>query len=106
MRVMGFGSFPITGQTGWSRDTELLGQVSDHDTWYRSRLRKESGRFRGVRPLSWLAALQGGKPDTSAGRCSPILRRALGFVSAIADAPHAGSSPSAAFSPSVCSPLD
>src|SRR3954470_13652452 len=27
----------------------------------------ESRRFRGVRPLSWPAALQGGKPDTSAG---------------------------------------
>jgi hypothetical protein len=29
----------------------------------------ESGRFLGVRPLAWLAALQGGKPGTSAGRC-------------------------------------
>ena len=41
----------------------------------------ESGRFRGVKPLSWLA-LEGGNRDTSAGRCSPTLRRARGFVSA------------------------
>jgi hypothetical protein len=27
MRVVGFGSFPVTGQTGWRCNTELLGQV-------------------------------------------------------------------------------
>jgi len=36
----------------------------------------ESGRFRGIKPLSWLA-IEGGNPDTSAGRCSPIPRRPL-----------------------------
>jgi NAD(P)-dependent dehydrogenase (short-subunit alcohol dehydrogenase family) len=38
----------------------------------------ESGRFPGVRPLGRLAALQGGKPGTSAGRCSPTAHRAPG----------------------------
>ena len=37
----------------------------------------ESGRFSGVKPLSWLA-LEGGSPDTSAGRCSPTPRRVRG----------------------------
>jgi ketosteroid isomerase-like protein len=41
VRVVGFGSCPITGQTGWRCDIELLGQVSDHHTRYCSRLRKE-----------------------------------------------------------------
>jgi hypothetical protein len=66
----------------------------------------ESRRFRGVRPLSRLAALRGGKPDASAGRCSPTPRRAPGSGSAAAGAPRAGSNPSVASSPSVCSPLD
>src|SRR5271165_2232349 len=38
----------------------------------------ESGRFSGVKPLSWLA-LEGGNTDTSTGRCSPTPRRARGF---------------------------
>jgi hypothetical protein len=38
MRVVGFGSFPITGQTGWRRNTELLGQVGDHHTSLVARL--------------------------------------------------------------------
>jgi hypothetical protein len=63
---------------------------------------KESGRFRGVRLLSWLAAHQGENPNTSAGRCSPIAHRAPGFVSAAEDALHAGSSPSVVSSPSAC----
>jgi len=58
------------------------------------------GRFLGVRPLSW-PALEGGKPGTSAGKCSPTLHRASGSVSARAGAPHADSSPSAASSPCV-----
>src|SRR5271157_3924248 len=65
----------------------------------------ESGRFRGVTPLS-RPALEGGNPDTSAGRCSPTLRRAPEFVSAGEDVLHAGSIPSVASSPSVCSRLD
>src|SRR5271167_694575 len=65
----------------------------------------ESGRFRGVTPLSW-PALEGGNPDTSAGRYSPTLRRAPEFVSAGEDVLHAGSIPSVVSSPSVCSRLD
>src|SRR2546423_863191 len=65
----------------------------------------ESRRFRGVTPLSW-PALEGGNPDTSAGRCSPTLRRAHEFVSAGGDVLHAGSIPSVVSSPSVCSRLD
>ena len=52
----------------------------------------ESGRFRGVTPLSW-PAIEGGNPDTSVGRCPPIPRRALWFVSAGGDVLHAGSIP-------------
>src|SRR5258707_721952 len=43
----------------------------------------------GVTPLSRLA-IEGGNPDTSAGRCSPTLRRAPEFVSAGEDVLHAG----------------
>ena len=46
-------------------------------------LLNESGRFRGVTPLSW-PALEGGNPDISAGRCSPTLRQAPEFVARIA----------------------
>jgi len=65
----------------------------------------ESGRFSGVKPLSWLA-LEGGSPDTSAGRCSPTPRRVRGFLSAGGDALHAGSIPSVVSSPFACSRLD
>ena len=66
---------------------------------------EESGRFRGITRLSW-PALEDGNPDTSAGRCSPTLRRAPEFVSAGEDVLHAGSIPSVVSSPSVCSRLD
>ena len=49
----------------------------------------ESGRFRGVMPLSWPAALPGGMPGTSPGRCSPTARRA----------PEVGGEPTPARSP-------
>src|SRR5271165_192106 len=65
----------------------------------------ESGRFSGVKPLSWLA-LEGGSPDTSAGKCSPTPRRVRGFLSAGGDALHAGSIPSVVSSPFACSLLD
>ena len=68
-------------------------------------LSDESRRFPGVTPLSWLA-LEGENPDTSAGRCSPTLGRAHGFVSAGEDVLHAGSTPSVVSSTSVCSRLD
>jgi hypothetical protein len=46
MRVVGFGSFPVTGQTGWRCNTELLGQVIDHHMRYCSRLWKERSQKR------------------------------------------------------------
>ena len=66
----------------------------------------KSGRFRGVRPPSRLAALEDGKPGTSVGKCSSTPHQVPGAVPARAGAPRAGSSPSAASSPSACSPLD
>ena len=69
------------------------------------RKRIESGRFSGVKPLSWLA-IESGSPDTSAGRCSPTPRRVRGFLSAGGDALHAGSIPSVVSSPFACSLLD
>ena len=56
------------------------------------RLRSRAGDSGGVTPLSW-PALEDGNPDTSAGRCSPTLRRAPEFVSAGEDVLHAGSIP-------------
>src|SRR5208282_785314 len=64
----------------------------------------ESGRFRGVTPLSW-PALEDGNPDTSVGRYSPTLRRAPEFVSAGEDVLPAGSIPSVVSSPSVAHDL-
>ena len=65
----------------------------------------ESGRFSGVKPLSWLA-LEGGNTDTSGGRCSPTPRRSRGFLSAGGDVLHASSIPSVVSSPFACSRLD
>src|SRR6516164_9489277 len=82
---------------GFERLTNLMGGMQA--------VRHESGRFRGVTPLSW-PAVEDGNADTSAGRCSPTLRRAPEFVSAGEDVLHAGSIPSVVSSPSVCSQLD
>jgi len=54
--------------------------------------RRRAGDSGGVTPLSW-PALEDGNPGTSAGRCSPTLRRAPEFVSAGEDVLHAGSIP-------------
>jgi hypothetical protein len=47
MRVVSFGSFPVTGQTGWRSNIELLGQVIDHHMRYCSRLWKERSQKTG-----------------------------------------------------------
>ena len=55
MRVVGFGSFPITGQTGWRRNAELLGQVGDHHTRDCSRLREERSQKTDCAQLNGIA---------------------------------------------------
>jgi hypothetical protein len=66
---------------------------------------KREREILGGQPLSWLA-LEGGSPDTSAGRCSPTPHRVRGFLSAGGDALHAGSIPSVVSSPFACSLFD
>jgi hypothetical protein len=65
----------------------------------------ESGKFRGVKPLSWLA-IEGGNPDTSAGSCSPTARRAPGFRICRRRCAPRWLHPSVVSSPSACSRLD
>src|SRR6516164_7369391 len=89
-----------------TRLRNCMQQLAEFATTVNNKLDQiESGRFLGVKPLSWLA-LEGGNPDTSTGRCSPTLRRARGFLSAGGDVLHAGSTPSVVSSPSACSRLD
>ena len=94
-----FDSLPdrstIRLELGFSQEDFLIGMIAEF----------RGGSSRGVTPLSW-PALEGGNPDTSAGRYSPTLRRAPEFVSAGEDVLHAGSIPSVVSSPSVCSRFD
>src|SRR5271157_487518 len=94
--VIGSGSAPASFHSHFSEESSVI--VWGGFQW-------RAGDSWGVKPLSWLA-LEGGSPDTSAGRCSPTPRRARGFLSAGGDALHAGSIPSVVSSPFACSLLD